>query len=367
MSKAKRKSKERGNRRPPVAGKSAKRKAPAGRRSVKPARAKPFGVVRFLPTRAPAGSLITAPGIHAGVPADVYHMDPLPEPSVSASLLFKVHRSSCAHAALRHPRINPKWEPDKGGKDQDFGTAAHAALFNDRTLHVLPFKDFRSARAQRLRDQIREKHGAFLLQGDAPRLRAMLKRLMEKADRWPIGNPFKAEGGVSEAVAVWREEGLWWRARADRWIPPGIMKAFPDGLIVDYKTTAGERGSAEEWSKTVFNTGSDFQATVYPHGFVMAWNQGTPSKPALLNLPAFLYVVQEVDEPFAVSTFATDQVMAEHTRSKIERAFALWHAAMNAGHFPDYPEEVAYLSPPPWELTREQRAQIAAAQLGRPL
>jgi hypothetical protein len=275
-------------------------------------------------------------------------------------LLRIISKSSVAHARLKHPRLNKAMKPERPTSEMDFGTACHAALFGQPSLTIIPAQDFRSARARQAREAIRRARGAYVLQPDVPRVEAMIAKLKAELPKSELGDIFGAKG-FNECVAVWRDSGITCRARADRWLPPGAMKQWPQGLIVDYKTTS-QSAAPEDFSRTLFNIGSDFQSTFYPHGFNLAHNQSTSGAP-LMRLPAFAFIVQETYEPFEWSVLMPLELTRLHVENKIVRAFAQWREALESNVFAGYPRRAAYFEPPAWEISREERQAINATIL----
>jgi hypothetical protein len=94
-------------------------------------------------------------GLHFDVDAEVYFADPCAEPSLTQSIAKILQDRSPAHAWLRHPRLNPAYQPDAEGYAPNLimGSAAHAlALRRGKPVVVMPFDSFRSKSAQETRD-----------------------------------------------------------------------------------------------------------------------------------------------------------------------------------------------------------------------
>lgn len=326
-------------------------------------------VAHSPPSPRPRGRLVLKPGIHAGVPHLVYHADPAPEPSMSASFLRCVYEQSCRHAWLTHPRLNPQWKPERATKEMEFGTAAHAHLLGSQPIQIVRAADWRKDSSRLLRDKAIASGMAAVLEPDAVKIGEMVRRLRAGLKGTELAGVFDLGLGVAEAVAIWRDEGVYFRARADKWIPPA-PGAFPHGLIVDYKTT-GISAAAEDWSTAAFNIGADWQSVLYPEGFAMAMNQGPITAAnartiGMIRLPAFRYVVQEDFEPYEFQVFAPSSITMEHTKGKISGAFAAAHAALKMPEPPGYPRNLAMLEPPAWELKRAERAAITAQLMWKP-
>lgn len=303
-------------------------------------------------------------GIHAGVSHLRYHEDPAPEPSMSSSFLRKVYETSPAHAWLTHPRLAKNYQPDQPTRDMDFGSAAHAHLLGSQEIQIVKATDWRKESSRVIRDGARRAGLAPVLIADAERIGHMVRKLKAGLKATELAGVFDLGLGENEAVAIWRDEGVYFRARADRWIPPAPGR-FPHGLIVDYKTT-GDSAAAEDWSRNAFNIGADWQSVLYPIGFMMAAAQSTNERHPFTQPPAFRYVVQETFEPFEFQVFAPSLITREHTTSKISAAFALAHAALKTAEPPGYPRLTAELDPPAWELKRAERAALTAQAMWKP-
>ena len=68
---------------------------------------------------------ISTPGIYE-IPAALYHADPCPEPSLSASVARTLIERSALHAKMQHPRFGREERPVTSG--MALGTAAHAVI-----------------------------------------------------------------------------------------------------------------------------------------------------------------------------------------------------------------------------------------------
>jgi hypothetical protein len=307
---------------------------------------------------------ISKPGLYPGMPAPDYNDDPCPEPSIRASLLATIAESSPAHARLEHPRLNPRYEPRTPSKEMEFGSAAHAMLLGAQEIHLVDAINWRSEEARRIRDVVRSSGKVPILKTHYPTLFNMTKKLRAEIAKSDIGDVFGEDsGGVNEVVAAWKDSGVWCRLRADRWIPPGKIKRWPNGLILDYKTTFG-LATVGQWSRQLFDLQSHFQAVFYPHGMAMAINQSGGS---MLKIPDFRFIVQEANDPHEFSILALSEIAVEHTTSKIARVFDQWAKAIAAKTFDGYPRYTAFVEPPPWELKGEELAATAAIVLNKPL
>ena len=96
-----------------------------------------------------------APGIYANIPERLYHADPAPVPSASATILRELYRRSAEHAREKHPRLNPHWQDSKSTDAKDAGTILHAMLLGTPApWKVFSFDSWRGKNAD-VRDETR--------------------------------------------------------------------------------------------------------------------------------------------------------------------------------------------------------------------
>lgn len=284
---------------------------------------------------------IDAPGIYRDVAEVEYHKDPCPEPSASASMLATLYSRSPLHAYYRHPRLNPAFEPSKPTAAMAFGSAVHAMLTLSCEVKSLDFDDFRTKEARAARDAIVAAGGIAMLAEDYANAEAMLRTLRRDLLGHEIGDVFSE--GVGEVTLAWRDDGAWIRGRMDWW-------SEKQNLIVDYKTSA--IAEPDQWSRKLFDLGSDFAGVLYPMG-VAALTGGRP--------PRFLYIVQEVDPPHAFSVVELDEQAAEFTLNRVVQAFHVWRECLSTGKWPGYSRHVCHVSPPVYAVKREETRSLAQA------
>lgn len=339
----------------------ARTKAPKHKDSASPkreSRARQPAAASVVPPR----PVFLAVGIHAGVDYQRYHDDPAPEPSLSSSFIKRVEASSPRHAWLTHPRLTKDYQRPRPSREMDFGSAAHAHLLQSQELHIINADDFKSPAIRTIRDRARASGFCPVLKRDYATIAAMRETLLAELGATELAGVFdNVKGALNECVAIWKEDGFHFRARADRWIPPFAMGRWAHGLIIDYKTT-WESAAADRWPGTVFNTGADFQSVLYPEGFALAQVQSRhgAAEGQAIRRPAFRYIVQECEPPYEFQIFGPSEITREHVTSKIVRAFDKIKGAWQAKKPPGYPRQTVEFDPPAWELKREERAQLAA-------
>ena len=285
-----------------------------------------------------------APGIHT-MTSDPYHADPCEQPSLSSSIARTLLGYSPLHAFTEHPRLNPAVEREQ--KEMfDLGTAAHAYfLEGEARVAIIDAPDWKKKEAREERDAAR-------LEGLIPILASKWQDVkdMALAARQQLGEheatPIPFTGGKPEQTLIWREGGIWCRARLD-WLHDD------HSAIDDLKTTAAS-ANPDAWSRTMFGAGSDIQAAFYLRGLKAISGGGARGT-------EFRFVVQENFKPFALSVIGLSPAALELAERKVKRAIILWEHCLTAGRWPGYPLQTCYAELPPWEeaqwMERELRAE----------
>lgn len=300
----------------------------------------------------PAPTVIDKPGFYS-VPADVYHRDPVIEPSLSHSILHEMLRRSPRHARDLHPRLNPTFKPRQPTTAMQEGTILHW-LMMDAGMEpvIINATDFRSEAAKKaMASAAREGRAITTLQRYyqlrrvAAAARTQLRRMLDV--------PEDIDQGYAECTMVWREGNEWCRSMAD-WLVPR-----PKAPIVDFKFS-GRSAAAEEWANSAGDLGYDVQAAFLRRGFQAVFGME----------PGDVYFVTiETDPPYGVSINAFGFEFLELGEEKVNLGIKLWKACRAAGEWPSYPRRPHYVDLPKhvsirWEA-REMRQIAAAAQMLR--
>ena len=267
------------------------------------------------------------------IPAQVYHADPCPAPSLSSSLAQRICLHSAAHARQAHPRLNLDAEPENN-EAFDIGRAAHALLLEGSTaVTVIDAKDYRTNVAKDARDQAWARGLTPIL---APRwndVQQMVTSLrLQLAQHQDSGSAGMFLNGEPERTLVWQEDGygVWCRARLD-WLRQTPLS------VDDFKTTSGS-ANPEVWSRSMFQNGWDIQAAWYLRGLQI-----------LTGHPAtFRYCVQETYPPYACSVISLGPDALMLAEKKCLYALDIWRACLTSGDWTGYPRQTCYATLPPW-------------------
>lgn len=270
---------------------------------------------------------ITEPGLYYDMPVDVYHADPVPGGSLSATRA-KLLLDEGGPAKFRH-RADRGQEPRA---EFDMGHAAHAlVLGKDADALVLIDADsWRSKDAREARDVA---HAA----GKTPLLPSQM-RIAEDMAEALTRNRYAVESlqGEAEVSMFWKHHtGLWLRGRAD----------VIGECIGDYKTTAD--ASAYGFTKAVWRYRYHMQAAWYRA--LHLWITGT-------RLP-YRLVAQEKTAPYLVSVWEPTEDYLALGFADMTDAIATYLTCLDEDRWPGYPDEVQILTPPEWAYDDDIEAE----------
>ena len=269
---------------------------------------------------------------------DIYHADPCPEPSLSASIAKTIWSKSPAHAWMQHPR-NPA-RKEAGRADFDFGHAVHAvALENDRSrFEIIDADNFRTKAAQEARDAARADGRVPLLRKEMDHVEAVADAVITSLQASPIAGAF-ADGKPEQTIIV-KDNELWLRGRLD-WL------SNDHRTIIDLKTTKTS-ASPHEFERQIFRMGYDIQAAMYLR--LVSLVTGV--------IPDFYFVPVEVDEPYATSIIGAGETLLEAGERKLEICMKKWRECMRAGEFAGYGTDVYWADAPLWAMTQVEEREI---------
>lgn len=284
---------------------------------------------------------LLGPGAYR-IPAAQYHEDPAERPSLSASNAHVLLSRSPRHAWVNHPRMNPKYRREHS-TDFDLGNAAHAVLLGDQvSVEVIQALDWRTNAAKEARDAARAAGKLPLLENQYHRAKAMATSAHVQLGVHEVGDVFS--NGTPEVTLIWRDGDVWCRALLDYCPePPEKAKA-----LYDYKTTSGA-AHPDSLTSRLLGTGADIQAAFYRRGFKAIYGRDV----------AFRFVVQEIDQPHALSVVELDEGAMFVADCKVDEALALWSRCVRENRWPSYPARVATIGLPQWyengQMQREER------------
>ena len=255
----------------------------------------------------------------------VYHTDPCPMPSLSASTAKILVRGSPLHAWNSHPKnpVAEKWEPKNR---MQIGKAVHAAVFGGASLSVIEADSYRTKAAKEARDEALEAGLIPILHQDLETVYAMAEVCRQRFEDLYGGPQYHAE-----RVAIWRcpRTGGWRRAMLD-------SSAHEAPIIVDLKTT-GSAVDDESVIKRIFADGHHIQAAAYEEAMETL-------NPEWEGRVQFYFQYQEQNAPYALSRpFHIGEMGMTLGREQWRAAGAIWDACVekmqSIKESPDFDDE----------------------------
>lgn len=264
---------------------------------------------------------ITEPGVY-DIPADAYHADAAPLPSLSAGGI-KVLRAECPRIFWeQNRRLNPAARP-VASDTFDIGTAAHLVYLEPGAIAgavvEVDAADWRTKAAREAKAEARAAGKVPLLPKDAELLSDMRAEF--------FANPVAVgafRGGRAEQSMFWRDRaaGVWCRARPDY---------MPDNhaYVVDYKTST--TANPRDLSRIAYDQGWHQRAAWYLDG-VAAVTGVAPEE--------YWFVVQSKKPPHLVSVVKLDTFAIDAGRQECRAALDAFARCLAGGtdkkHWPGY-------------------------------
>lgn len=154
----------------------------------------------------------------------------------------------------------------------------------------------------------------------------------------PVTQLLDQHDGIVEASIFYADPttGVECRVRPDWCLPP--CDAFPNGLIIDLKSTDDARPAA--FSRTCANFGYDVSAAMYVDGFQLHYCTAEP--------PDFLFLVVERDAPYAVACYQASYDMLNNGRTKLNRSLSEFAKCQISNIWPGYDSTIKAIEMPAW-------------------
>ncbi|WP_422744275.1 PD-(D/E)XK nuclease-like domain-containing protein [Micromonospora sp. WMMD754] len=265
--------------------------------------------------------IITEPGIHDGMPEDVYHADPVPGGSLSSSGARRL-LETCP-ARFDYERRNPP----ASREEFDLGKAFHSsALGVGAETVVVDAKNWLTKDAKAARADAYAAGKVPLLAHQAAEVAAMTDAVRQH----PLAGALLSKGDVEQSL-FWVDDrtGIWRRARID------LLRT---DAIVDLKSC--ESADEEHIRKAIARYGYHAQADYY---------QDAARALGLGELP-FLFVFVEKRPPHLVhvAQLGADELAAG--RHLNNRAVDVFAECQRTGVWPGYASDITTISLPAYAL-----------------
>jgi len=275
------------------------------------------------------------PGIHLDIASADYFADPCESPSLTQSIASVLLSQSPRHAALRHPRLNPAWEPYEDTKF-NIGNAAHKLLIGrGKELVIVEADDWRTKAAKEARDEAREAGKVAILAHQHATALEMAAAFHEQIAVMPsdiVGAFLPDRGGHGEVVIIAEYNGVILRSMVD-WMR--------DPCHLDDLKTTGISASPDRLPYAMADGGWDLQAAIQERILDVL-------DPSNAGRRHHYFYLQENDDPYEVTVCELPESVMTIGRAKLDKAIAIWSACISANRWPGYPRVVHSPVYPPY-------------------
>lgn len=252
-----------------------------------------------------------------------------PVPTLSSSLAHRLLTRSPLHAWTKHPRLNPDYQQETSDSF-DLGSAVHAVFLerNESIIAVGEFPDWRTNASQEFRQAARAQGKIPMLPDQAEQV----KRMAYRASTAVATSPDLLGMGdwLPEQTIVYQHNGVWLRTRPD-------TSARDGSVVVSYKTTS-TIGEPAAFVRTLLSYGYEMQGAFESNG----WKALTG------RAPLYVWCVQEVQEPYAVSLIGFSEELEAYAQRRFEQAVEQWGLCLASDSWPGYSDRVHWAALPPW-------------------
>jgi hypothetical protein len=270
------------------------------------------------------------PGIY-DMPEDVYHGDPVPGGSLSASGAKVLLDCPAKFAWQRtHPVFKDAY---------DFGSAAHRLVLGaGPELAIIEYDDWRTKAAREEREAARAAGQIPVLKDDYVQVAAMAEALLAHPLAAAALNP--ARGGKPEQSLFMQDEasGVWLRSRLD-WMPDPHSALRP--VVFDYKTT--KNANPDSFAREMANYRYHLQAAWFAHLYYEITGVDAP----------FLLIAQDKEPPYLVAVCQPDADALRAGRELMRHAIDIYASCAAVDDWPGYGDKIHTISLPPWARARE--------------
>lgn len=295
--------------------------------------------------------MLDKPGLYDEVPDAVYHMDPVgPAPSLSSSIAKLLVTRSPRHAWYENPRLNKAkaLEVEAPSRAMDIGTATHKLILGrGRDIVEVAADDYRKDVAKKVRDAARAAGKVPILSHEMANVRILAEAARDQLADTDLAGIL--DDGAAEVTGVWQDTGgIWCRMRLD-WLPDSAR----DGghiTVLDLKTTGGS-AHPDDWQRTAFDMGNDFQDAHYRRGLERLI-------PGVRSV-RFVFAVLEQDAPHCLSLNEFGGQAREEASILAELARGLWGECLRRNDWPGYPAETTHIDPPKYRSDRAEIRRLA--------
>lgn len=266
--------------------------------------------------------------IHRDMSNESYHADI----SALSSSMLKTLDKSPAHFFDMYLSGAEKQAPSQS---MIRGTTIHTMTleptwFDDRFVVIPDGLDRRTKEGKALWQEMIDSGKQPLTVTDYDMAKGAFKSVMSH----PVSKIIFQTDGIAESSIYWEQDGVTCKARPDYMIPPRVSEQFPNGLLVDIKSSSD--ASTEAFSRNAYRLGYHISAAHYCNGFKAEY--GTQ--------PAFLFCVVETSRPYLSRYFAAGAEFMHHGKRKCEDLLELYQECVETGNWYGYSQKIETLELP---------------------
>lgn len=284
---------------------------------------------------------VTGPGLFR-MPAEVYHADPAPEPSLSSSIAKVLVDQSAEHARALHPRLTMASEPEAERdptRVMETGTAAHRLILGEGAELVrLDGDDYRKAAVKEARAAAYAVGKAPILRPDYAKAAALAEQVTQRLARTPGCEGFP--GAAAEVVGIHRHKsGVWVRIMCDK------LEIGPRHAVIWDVKTGDQSAAPQTLGRRIETMSLDIQAGLYVDVIEALF-------PHLSGRVQFRWIFAENAAPNAISVAQADATTLHVGRRRVAVALHRWKVAMRTGEWTGYPSQIIHAEYPEWAAKR---------------
>lgn len=269
--------------------------------------------------------------------------DYLADPALSQSQLKQLNELTPRQ--FWYNNLSPDREVEEPTDAMKLGSAVHMA-----TLEFQKFKDeyvedrtkdfnktYKVQKAQYEEWKLSVEGKSLITKSDMTMVLRMRDALLSKKV-WRI----LCRNGYSERSLYWKDPltGIVCKARMDYFIEP--CEAYPNGLILDLKTTAN--ASKAEFSKSIYNYGYYNQLAWYSEGVRVKYDRE--------EYPKFIFCAIEKKRPYDSNFFNGTQLMLRIGLMENKKLLNLFADCKNNDRWPGYLDQVQDIDLPMWTIDK---------------
>lgn len=260
-------------------------------------------------------------------------------PAISQSKL-KDLKQSPAHFYAKH--LDPDREREKDTAALIFGRLVHTCILEpekiDCQFFIMPKINRKTNEGKAQYNELLLTHSNKTLidKEDLDKAQAMRKALFKKK----TAQMMLTKTGLIEKEFYYKFNDVDCKMKLDFFIEP--CSDFPNGLIIDYKSTLDAR--IDEFAKSIYNYGYHNQVAWYCAGIKEIYNTK--------DYPPFLFFAQEKTAPYESIPYGTDNTIFEAGLRENNKLLELYKECISRNEWPGYPDKFEEIGLASWMLNK---------------